>query len=819
MQAAKRNLSKRIRSKKIPLSIHTYNLPLPTNRDGPSEESRPPHENSNESNADHQDSTLDSDMLTARDLYQRLSSGEETASQPENADALSSIMEKLNAQKESMKDHRTAKLWFQYMEMVSILRTFIKAERTGNWLLHLQTVQQMLPYFAAAGHNHYTKSAYVYLQMMKDLPATHPVVYENFIAGHHVVRRSNRYWAGLSTDLVIEQVLMRSLKTSGGLTRGRGLTEVQRLVWLFSMPACAEINEAMQELTGIKCDTSEQHKDSTPARVKRDSEDTYKILQTVSVLDPFGPDPTLRGLVSGLVAGEQVNADDAKRVGQLILDSMVGKDIYTYSFRQNMQAVTIGAKAAIKVNEEQVQVDPQLLFQRLSIMAVNGCIDDPASVFQYELCTHPAALFDQWSMPREADKPVLADAIWNIAGSHTAQTSPSGVRHILDGGALLHRIPWFKGETFKSICQRYVEYVCSKYGRAIVVFDGYSDSPSIKDATHQRRSSTAGPNIVPTAQTVVTLKKAAFLSNSENKHRFLSLMSFYLEQAGCESRHAKGDADFLIVQTAVESAKSKSTVLVGDDTDLLILLLYHVDMSGHQVYFKPEPKATSTKAPRVWDIKACKKKLGSQLCSDMLFIHAILGCDSTSRLYGIGKSAGLTKWKGNEDFQSLARVFLRDNVTKDDVLEAGEKALLVLYGGDPEKGLDLLRYTRFQEKVARSSKFVEAQALPPTSASAGFHSLRVYYQVQEWRGKSGHLIPEEWGWEIVEGKLIPKKTDRPPAPEKLLRLFRCNCKTDCDTRKCTCKRNGLECTPACGQCRGSSCSNSPKAQEGEDEED
>ena len=53
----------------------------------------------------------------------------------------------------------------------------------------------------------------------------HPAVYRDFVSGLHVVRRSDRLWAGLSTDLVIEQVLMRSLKASGGLTRGRGFTE------------------------------------------------------------------------------------------------------------------------------------------------------------------------------------------------------------------------------------------------------------------------------------------------------------------------------------------------------------------------------------------------------------------------------------------------------------------------------------------------------------------------------------------------------------------------------------------------------------------
>ena len=42
--------------------------------------------------------------------------------------------------------------------------------------------------------------------------------------GYHVVLRSDAFWAGLSTDLVIEQELMRSVKSVGGLTRGRGMT-------------------------------------------------------------------------------------------------------------------------------------------------------------------------------------------------------------------------------------------------------------------------------------------------------------------------------------------------------------------------------------------------------------------------------------------------------------------------------------------------------------------------------------------------------------------------------------------------------------------
>jgi len=154
--------------------------------------------------------------------------------------------------------------------MVDILRMFIKAKRTGNWDLHLQTVYNMLPSFAAAGHNLYTQSAYLYLQMMERLSEEHPDAYESFKNGHHVVRRSDRFWAGLSTDLVIEQMLMRSIVTSGGLTRRRGITEIQRLVWLLLMPAVAEMNFAMQELTKTEFISSEQHREDTRARMERE---------------------------------------------------------------------------------------------------------------------------------------------------------------------------------------------------------------------------------------------------------------------------------------------------------------------------------------------------------------------------------------------------------------------------------------------------------------------------------------------------------------------------------------------------------------------
>ena len=62
---------------------------------------------------------------------------------------------------------RTATLWINYF-MVTIIRLFIRAERTGNWWLHVHSVKQMLPYFYAAGHLAYAKSAHLYIQQMME---------------------------------------------------------------------------------------------------------------------------------------------------------------------------------------------------------------------------------------------------------------------------------------------------------------------------------------------------------------------------------------------------------------------------------------------------------------------------------------------------------------------------------------------------------------------------------------------------------------------------------------------------------------------------
>lgn len=104
--------------------------------------------------------------------------------------------------------------------------------------------------------------------------------------------------------------------------------------------------------------------------------------------------------------------------------------------------------------------------------------------------------------------------------------------------------------------------------------------------------------------------------NKINKQRFIRLLSECLQQAECETRHAYGNSDVLIVQTAVQSAVSCQTILVGEDTDSLVHLCYHVQDDPCGIFFYPEMK-TRTKKKQCWNIKYVQRVLGREVCNHL----------------------------------------------------------------------------------------------------------------------------------------------------------------------------------------------------------
>ena len=179
-------------------------------------------------------------------------------------------------------------------------------------------------------------------------------------------------------------------------------------------------------------------------------------------------------------------------------------------------------------------------------MAGYGNFED---AFDYELCLFPPALAESVDFLNEPQKASFAEAIWNSITKKDV-TIPRQVRYVLDGGALLHRIPWNRGATFACILDSYCDYVLKKYGKAQVVFDGYCGA-STKDMAHrQRAKGKQGPTVSFTKDMWLTINKDIFLNNTMNYQNFIKHLGDSLQLVGCEVFHAPSDADVLIAEKA-----------------------------------------------------------------------------------------------------------------------------------------------------------------------------------------------------------------------------------------------------------------------------
>ena len=148
--------------------------------------------------------------------------------------------------------------------------------------------------------------------------------------------------------------------------------------------------------------------------------------------------------------------------------------------------------------------------------------------------------------------------------------------------------------------------------------------------------------------------------------------------------------------------------------------------------------------------------------------------------------------------RSLTRLGHAFTVT-DDLMQGIEKFVCQLYGSSEHSSINDLRYNMFCLKAAQSSQ------LPPCQDALSLHVSRANYQAAIWRcsllARPDVPSPMQHGWQLVDGELRIHWMTQQPAPAELLELVSCGCKTGCVSRRCSCSKASLPCTPAC------SCSN------------
>ena len=143
-----------------------------------------------------------------------------------------------------------------------------------------------------------------------------------------------------------------------------------------------------------------------------------------------------------------------------------------------------------------------------------------------------------------------------------------------------------------------------KYGKCIVVFDGYPQTPTKKDMAHRKRYGQPVQIMELSANSVLSVSLDELLGNNQSKSQLIHILKSSLEKEQITVFCASDDADRMIASKALDSANRMNTVIVAEDTDIIVLLWSALNETAYDIHVQDENKC--------WDIKQLVKEEGLQ---------------------------------------------------------------------------------------------------------------------------------------------------------------------------------------------------------------
>jgi len=107
-------------------------------------------------------------------------------------------------------------------------------------------------------------------------------------------------------------------------------------------------------------------------------------------------------------------------------------------------------KPGIQVDQQKLNINPIILFSRLITIVQRE--EDMSPYFDYELTAFPTLLFKDNFMHKSVEAQLAKSLTDSVDSSEQ-------VMHVLDGGALLHRVKWGKKMSYQEVAKQYVSYV------------------------------------------------------------------------------------------------------------------------------------------------------------------------------------------------------------------------------------------------------------------------------------------------------------------------------------------------------------------------
>lgn len=791
---------------------------------------------------DHVFDELDGVVLHLYDVYSSFSKSDNVPVQDLNS-LSSKIEQELLPQLDTFIEYGSQKsptfqFWIKFLTSVHIMLANIRAEREGDWDMHLSTQVSMLPYFFIADRQNYSRWGTLYaIEMLTSLP---DAVSEAFAEGQFTVRQTPGGFKGVWSDMAVETSIIRDSKSDSGiigLTR-RGSTVLR---WTCTRHILGQYSRHMQIRSGLKSSTSKAHEQTKPSMLSRDEQHTQQIVAYIkeNMVDPFSVNShtkLLMNIGTGLVATPEISSaltsavDKGKDMLNAFVTTRLGDDedksfyqpisksgLKTFKEMKKQTKVMVGgAKKRVNVSAEQV-------YQRALALAKVRPEVNLATVLSYPLTVVPPSIFKEDGSRRKTNKADLLHALEDTVNNSVTELPCPSVDasiHITDVMAFLRMLKVGQMKTFQDIgeaCITKIGQLLKLYTEVHFVFDRYdNEETNPKNEEHQRRQSSGFRQYQVDASRPIP-DWNAFMGVSSNKAQLTDFLSTYIEEniqsrellnphnvlylgggyQNCEktrcltssgsedikdlsSSQVEGDTRMILhaVKASEKLSRTSKTarlVVQSPDTDVLVLLVH---------YFERMKAFTEC-----WmETGTITKILDLRRFIPVHKITVALGpalCDALPSVHALTGCDTVSSFFGigKKTAFSTARKVVEAELPclqaleDDKSIDVSRQFVAALY--DPKKKFmgshKSLNELRFRLAAKRTMSIAK---LPPCEASFKQHVRRASWQTKTWT--TAHIPkpetrqPTSNGWILQESSIVPLYFDGPTALDKL-KDFYCGC--------------------------------------------
>ena len=179
-------------------------------------------------------------------------------------------------------------LWRTYMKMVETMLEFIRANRNGDWHLHLNSFAAMLPWMTIYDHTNYARWGPVYLAEMKGLETSHQELYEEFMNGNFVVKKRDGKFNQVPIDQATEWQ-NKICKISNGII-GITRNDTARDKFCITWAERSFISHSTKVMLGLEDSNDENisiRKEAQPSRKKLDKDTVESLKVQFTRFDAF----------------------------------------------------------------------------------------------------------------------------------------------------------------------------------------------------------------------------------------------------------------------------------------------------------------------------------------------------------------------------------------------------------------------------------------------------------------------------------------------------------------------------------------------------